>query len=361
MLRILLALYYPFIVGIVIFLVGVIAGLAYLRILFSFGVVPGCMIIFLALGTLCHVLYACRVLFWPHKDLKNPLELKLPRKNHGIIYAWVDEIAEVNDLIAPDEIRLGADALAHVYESAKGKNVLVLGGMAVGTFTKSALGGIVAHELAHFTHGDTALARSASRRVTLMNALEQEVNNERVGLFNPTVWLILAYHRFFALAYAQYSREQEYAADEWEVAHAGKEIAAATLIHLHVTNRMPWVRLSSVVETAIAMGQPVQKDVFAEQARRAKSAPPDEWERMLKKELDEPTKSFDSHPALSDRLDAIGVSPKKALALALSVEGEPATKLFPAWSSIQQDLSERLTYQPVDLFRSDLPSRAYSR
>ena len=343
MLQFLLAAYYPFVgcvIALQIILIGVIGVV--------FRMLPcGVFLILIALGalisSLIHMLYACRVLFTPIKDVKDPLELKLPKKEHTIIYSWVNSIAKENDLIPPDEIRLGASAIAHVFESAKGKNVLVLGGMAVGTFTKTALSGIVAHELAHFTHGDTALSRGCAKRMMLMQALEHAFFASDIGMINPIAWLVILYHRLFMVQYCSLSQEQEYAADEWEVSHAGKEVAAATLIHLHVTQRMPWVRLTSVVDTAVATGQPVPKDVFAEQARRAKAAPRDEWERMMKKELAEPTKSTDSHPALKDRLAAIGVKPKRALEFALDPQGEPATNLFPAWESIQYDLSGRLT------------------
>lgn len=343
MLRFLLAAYYPFVAGVIATLIALISIISLTIRKVPCGFLIMVIMLGVLIGNLVHVLYACRVLFWPLKDTKDPLEMKLPKGQHTIIYNWVNSIAEENDLIPPDEIRLGADALAHVFESAKGKNVLVLGGMAVGTFTKQALGGIVAHELAHFTHGDTALSRNCARRVTLMATMEHAFFASSLGVVNPIAWVVVAYHRLFQSLNAQDDREKEYAADEWEVSHAGKEVAAATLIHLHVTQRMPWVRLMSVVESAVATGQPVPKDVFAEQARRAKAAPRHEWESALKKELAVPTKTFDTHPALKDRLAAIGVKPKKALELALDPQGEPATNLFPAWESMQYDLSSRLT------------------
>jgi Zn-dependent protease with chaperone function len=343
MLRLLLALYYPFVAIVLAATIGLTVLLAVWvkRGACLWMVYVGAFLVLLA--TLGHALFALRVLFVRPKETPDPLELKLTREKNGVAFAWVDEIAATHRLVRPDQIRIAADAIAHVYETDAGQNVLVLGGMAVATFTKAALAGIVAHELAHFTHGDTALGRRAAKKFLLMNHLEAAFFAVPGGVLNPIALAVVGYHRLVARAYFAHSRQQEEAADRWEVEQAGAEVAGATLVHLHVTPRMPWVRLTSVVESAIAQGQPVPKDVFDEQVRRAKTASRDEWERVLKKELATPTGPYDSHPALKDRLKAIGVSPKKALAAALDTDGEPATAIFPAWTSLQAKLSARLT------------------
>jgi hypothetical protein len=69
---------------------------------------------------------------------------------------------------------------------------------------------------------------------------------------------------------------------------------------------------------------------------------PSEWEDALRRELKQPPEPFDSHPTLKARLAAIGVSPKKALRLALNQAGPPARDLFEHWETIERTLTERL-------------------
>jgi hypothetical protein len=58
--------------------------------------------------------------------------------------------------------------------------------------------------------------------------------------------------------------------------------------------------------------------------------------------LAQKTEPLDSHPCLKDRLKALGVSPRKALALALDQSRAPASALLPQWDLIERELTERL-------------------
>src|SRR5437667_76117 len=88
-----------------------------------------------------------------HKEKKDWFELRLPREQLRGLYQLVEEVAEETGLRAPREVRLGADTAAHVYETKGGKEILVVGGLAVAAFDREALGGIIAHELAHLAAG----------------------------------------------------------------------------------------------------------------------------------------------------------------------------------------------------------------
>src|SRR5262249_31294119 len=116
-------------------------------------------------------------------------------------------------------------------------------------FSQETLAGVVAHELAHFTAGDTRLSRRAARRMLVMALLEHRFRVQRGTHFNPLVWLIRLYHLLFEMVWAAQSRAQEFAADRHQVQHAGKKAAAAALLFVTVTERLPWVRLSNIAKS----------------------------------------------------------------------------------------------------------------
>ena len=294
-------------------------------------------VLFLAL---LHVVVCLRVLF-VRIDEKDPMELRWPRRKLGELYDLVAEVAERLELEPPDEIRFAADTLAHVYESKRGKRVLVLGGMTVAGLSQQALAGIIAHELNHFTAGDTRASRRALRRHSLMAMLDASLQEERRTSLNPGVWLIRGYHLVYQLAWAAQSREQEYGADRRTLECTGRDCAAATLLHLMVGDYLPWVRLSSVAETCVATNQPMRQ-IFAEHADRIREVGRGDWREACEKALRHTTDWLDSHPCLRERLQAMGVTPKRALELVAEQGGRPARKLVPDWEEIAETLTDRL-------------------
>jgi Zn-dependent protease with chaperone function len=275
------------------------------------------------------------------KREKDWMELRLPKGQLRGLYDLADEVAADCGLPAPDVIRLAADSVAHVYEDERGKNVLVLGGVAVAAFSRPTLAGIIAHELAHFAAGDTRLSRLAARRGHLMAELEWQFARNDVSYANPVVWGVLLYHRLFRLAWAAASRAQEFAADRYAVEHAGEQRVATALVYLHATDFLPHARLQSLVETFVATNQP-PSGLFAEQARLVRSADRRTWEEACRRALGCGTGLLDSHPSLTERLKAVGVPPRRALGLALDQSGEPARDLVVGWERVEVQLSDRL-------------------
>src|SRR5215510_12654649 len=173
----------------------------------------------------------------PTFELRLSVELLAP------VYQVVSEIVRQQQLLPPHESRLGADTVAHVYEEKGGRRVLVLGGLAIAALSQPALAGVIAHELAHFTAGDTRLSRRAANRALLMRLLEHCFKVQPGTQFNPLVWMIRLYHALFELAFLADSRQREFAADRHQVRQAGKEEAAAALVFMEATERLPWIRL----------------------------------------------------------------------------------------------------------------------
>jgi Zn-dependent protease with chaperone function len=338
--------YFPFLLLMAFSMAGVLASVVALlihapllwRVLFP---------VFLLVLALLQLAWTTRVL-WQKLPEENELELQLPRKTLQGLYDLVADVARQRRLRMPQEIRLAPDTIAYVYEDEEGTEILVIGGLALGAFTQEALAGVLAHELAHFSAGDTRLSRRAVRRHLLMAVLEEEFRADPRTRLNPLVGLVRGYHLLYRWVWAAHSRQQELAADRHEVELVGEDAAAAVLIHVTVTERLPWVRLSGIAEAAVQTNDPLDQ-IFKEQKRRAQLIGPQEWQEACRKELKRPTSAFDSHPALRDRLAAMGVSPKKALRLALDQKGPAAHDLLPNWPAIEKRLTEKL----IDVFREN--------
>jgi Zn-dependent protease with chaperone function len=337
--RLLLVLYFPFILLVCAATLGVVIGLFSLE-------ASGCgrfltiLIALVLLATLVQVLWTFWFVLTAPRE-RDELELRLPRKALRELYEFVGEVAKQRGLRPPDQIRLGAGTVAHVYEDRKGEKILVIGGITLAAFTQEVLAGIVAHELAHFDAGDTRLLRQASQRALFMAVLEYRFQLQRTALLNPLVWLLYLYHFLYRCAWAANSRQQEFLADQESVRQVGKEASAADLIYLSVTEHLPWARLSSIIEACVANNEPMSR-VFAEQVQRARATTRSEWEDALHRALRQRTGLFDSHPALKERLAALGVSPRKALKAALDRSGPPAHQLIPGWERVEKELSDRL-------------------
>lgn len=275
------------------------------------------------------------------KPQRDEMELRLPERQMKRLYDLVDRVGEKRNLPEPDEVRLGACTVAHVYENHKGKLILVIGGLAMATYTQKALAGTIAHELGHFGAGDTRLYRSARHCNLFMALVEAYCAYHPISYLNPLIWAILLYQLVFHIVWAAHSRQQEFAADRHEVELNGPEEAAASLILCTVPECLPWARLLTVVELCVQNGEPASR-VFAEQARLVRSASRVEWDDACRKAMKERTGLFDSHPCLKDRLKAMGVKPKEALRLALDRNSPPARELIDDWNRVEAELSELL-------------------
>jgi Zn-dependent protease with chaperone function len=340
----LMALYYPMIAGVCIFsLVMAIAalvgafyaprGLNYLLILLAG----------LAGLTALDVVLACRLFLAPLPEYRDELEIHPPPQ-------WVDgltrltaEVARRRNLPVPDEIRLHAADIAHVYENSQGKKVLVVGGPAIAMLTIRSLAGIIAHELGHFAAGDTTLLRQGRMRRMSMGLLVATFEERPASLLNPLTWVIRGYHFLYAVAFFLNSRDQEFAADRHEADLVGPETAATTSVLISALEELPWANLFAIAESSGELRIPLEQ-IYSEQAKRAKQLSASQWEDACRKALKAKTDLFDSHPCLRERLQAVGVSPQRAMEIARSLEqtGKPATALFANWSVVEKLLTERV-------------------
>lgn len=356
-LLILMWLYYPFL-GMLCLLAG---GLAYFFIqtglqLFAILAIP----FYLAGGffalTVLHVLAACRGVF-AKGSFDDEMEFLVDRRAIAGLYNLMRKVAKKWNLPAADEIRLHAESIAHVYEDERQRRILVVGGVALAAFTQKALAGVIAHELGHFAAGDTRFTRVLQKWLGVIRSLEWQVHGSFLAAWNPLIWCVRGYHWLFMLAWAANSRQQEFAADEYEVSHVGKEEAARTTILLSSIEKLPWVRLSSIAELTAALNLSDQQ-LFSRQVERARNTSAEDWRAACRKALDDTTDLFDTHPCLKERLMAMGIKKKKALQLAgsLNQSGPPARNIINNWEEIESVLSSEILsiYHEIQQARTEM-------
>lgn len=286
---------------------------------------------------------ACLAFFRPIAAMDDEWELRLPPKAMQGLLGLVREVAEEQSLPMPDEVRLHVESTAHVYEEERrgsAVRILVIGGAALASLDREALSGVIAHELGHFAGGDTAFSRRAFRGQRAMLYVEFALIRRP---WNPLGWLLRGYHLLFRVAYAANQREQEYAADRYQIQRIGKKRTARTLIAVSAIDEMPWSRLSSVAEWFAVM-RTRNLSVYGEQVRRARQVTPSQWQEACRRALKQTPAVFDSHPCLRNRLKAMGVSPKMAIQLAAELrpaETAPA-EFIQNWEEIEESLSSFL-------------------
>jgi Zn-dependent protease with chaperone function len=352
-LLVLLAGYFPFLGILTLGLIGAGIGLIVWGI---FGVmgpdgfakvfgIPGAILgVFLVLTAL-HVLLGLTALLWKVND-KDEFEIELPEEWQEGLVDLVQDVADERRLPMPDAVRLHAVSVAHIYQDTKNRSILVIGGMAIVALPKKAVAGIIAHELGHGGAGDTGLSRLAFRWHLVIDKLESRYAGRSWHNLNPFTWALRIYHWTYIFVWFANMRRAELAADQHEIELVGRKNAAATLVLVHVLGNMKGTDLASVAESYVSTNSRLEQ-IFSEQVNRIRSATKSVWEDALKKALRESTGWLDSHPCLKDRLDAIGVAPKKALKLAMDLSGQPATAMFTNWPLVEKFLTRKI----VDIVR----------
>ncbi len=320
-LRFLLAAYYPFLL----LLLVLLGWLIYLLIRFTMTHAGGWWIAMWPLAWLgVTVFQLARVMpvwFLPPFDPTH-LEMRLPSAFLEPIYRLVADIVRQRKLSMPHDVRLTPNPGAWVYENQAQERILVLGGLLISSMTQAALSGIIAHELGHFSAGDTRTTRRAAQRAQTMACLEALCCGRASMFFNPVIWLMRLYHLGFNLVFLAHSREQEFAADQQALRQAGSDEVAGTLLLLATLDCLPSLRLDNIAKEFAARREPLP-DIFAEQQRRAGKIEHLDWEDACKKALKKKTTRWDSHPALRDRLKALGVSTKNATDLLFARQSGP--------------------------------------
>lgn len=257
---------------------------------------------------------------------------RVDRIDEPDLHALVGEIASAAGTTVPDNVIVGLDPSFFVTEADvistdgrwRGRNIyLSLPLMRI--LTPAELRAVVGHEMGHFRGSDTVYSqrfypiyRGAGDAIAGLAGAGAGSGARTLALLPAAVLLVLFYEGF-ATAERAISRDRELAADAVGAEIASARDLASSLVKLTAfTPRWEGALESFAKDWRGGTVIPNLGDRFVELVRT--SATPEALEGLDARELPHPT---DSHPALSQRLEALGIAEAEVASAALQVAPEP--------------------------------------
>lgn len=247
---------------------------------------------------------------WVRFDL--PQGIKLSREDSPHLFKLVESIQQslkapkVKDIILTDELN------ASVYQRPRlglfgfYQNYLIIGAQLLMTTSEEELKGILAHEFGHLSGKDGKFSAKIYKITTTWRSLLttlKERESKTMFLFNRFVrWYVPMLNAYtFVL-----ERDQEYNADHYAVQYTNVNDFASGLAKLHVTNiYKDQVFWPHVFKQAKDESKPASDIFLTLQEAYQQDISSDLINEYLKEALRQETLSYDTHPALQDRLKAV--------------------------------------------------------
>jgi Zn-dependent protease with chaperone function/predicted Zn-dependent protease len=245
--------------------------------------------------------------------LPSPIGVPVTAQEAPELFALLDRLQKAHRAPRCHQVLLTADFNASIMQVPRlgflgwSRNYLVLGLPLMEVLSPSQFEAVVAHELGH-------LSRAHGRFASWIYRVRLTVGRLAGILQAHRHWGSLLFERFFGW-YAPYfsaysfvlAREQEYEADAQAARLAGSIPAREALVTVSVVGRFLersfW---PSLARLAVKQAAPPETPL-ADLARAFKTGlSPDDARRWLKEEMSRLTGYADSHPALQDRLAALG-------------------------------------------------------
>lgn len=226
---------------------------------------------------------------------------------HIRLCALVNEVAALTGEPTPDEIYLVPEATAFTFVrrkwlGLKRLRIIGIGLPLLATFTREELAAVIAHEFGHHRGGDLRVTPwlTGTRRA-LARTLD-DLADSILWLHLPFIW----YARWFLRVTFKLSREQELAADALAARTVGAEHMASALARLHQIGPQWSVYWEQEVLPVLSSGhRPPLLEGFSIFQREASEQPA--LAKAFREARDRSTSEHDTHPALSERLAALGI------------------------------------------------------
>lgn len=275
--------------------------------------------------------------------------LVVPRDEQPTLWGFVDEIAGKLSAQPPDNIVVGLEPNFYVTEfdvhHPRGKltgRTLFLSLPLARLLTKGELAAIVGHELGHFRGEDTAFSQRFypiyRGTVDALESLRDDKGEVPLTL-RPAAYTLGFFLDAFAKAEREISREREFVADQAGAEVAGKEAMAAALVKAHAYSTV-WQPLMEQVQARLQQGEPLDNVSRRFTELVQEKAVPESLRGLDEQEVPHPV---DTHPPLSQRLEALGYSLDRMREAALRVApDDPAAALFTDPEAVEVALTEQL-------------------
>jgi Zn-dependent protease with chaperone function len=242
-----------------------------------------------------------------HTRHPEPVGIPVTREDAPQLWALLDGAAAAAGTRTPDRVTIVADAAAKVLERTRllgllgGRRDLYLGLPLLQAWDEAHLRAVAAHELGHYSPRLGRLAPLAYRgRVTVGRTLP------RISPRNPAGPLLRAYAKFYRRVDAPFSHAQELLADQIAAEHAGPAAATAVLRDLPALDALQRIFHAEYLGPGWQAGH-VPDDLFGG-FLRVLAARADDVAVLRARDPGAPT-TWDTHPAVADRLAALAAGP----------------------------------------------------
>lgn len=268
--------------------------------------------------------------------LERPKGIRLKQTDAPDLFAAINSVRDALDRPRLDRIMLDSSLNAGVSSRPR------LGFLGVSEFTlhigliqlvaesRSSFQATLAHELQHIRGGDNGLAHRIYRLRLLWSAL---ASGDAVGGRYLSL-LYLPFFRWFAPKFATYtltlSRNQELAADRVSGEIAGPDAAMHSLLYVALAQgRLDHDFWPTLERTAKTEGVPPEQVFERLVTALHRPYPPETARRYIDQALAWPTLASATHPALTDRLTALGATGSDVAMLPPPIDASALSLLGP--------------------------------
>ncbi len=339
-----LLMFYVSIPFVVIGLVGATLGALYA--IFLLGHIPVKLVVIIAVVGLGMAWSVFKSLF--AKAGQGSFGIAKSREEEPQLHAVVDEVAGRVETSPVDQLYLAPGSEIGVHQEGRGpfgvfgvkQRVLTLGLGSLQHLTADELKSILAHEYAHFSHGDTFFSRfihqvslAISQSLTGMGQAGGTLN-----YVNPFFWFLFLYYRAYSMMAAGYSRSREFLADRMAASLYGSDVFRSALTTVATRGSFFDGTVYGNVSQLLESKQMFENVYEAFRDFEQNQLDDSEREQMRGQVLSAKGSLFASHPTIAERLEAIEGFPK-----AHSQRDEPARGLLADAAGTEKELTEFIT------------------
>jgi Zn-dependent protease with chaperone function len=240
-----------------------------------------------------------------------PEGVPLTRDDAPPLFEMVERLRQKTDapkfskLLLTTEFNAAAAQLPRLGIFGWPKNYLIVGLPLMQALSPQEFESVIAHELGHLRSGHANFGSKVYRVFETWERLSESGTGLLASFANWYFPRLSAYT--FPLR-----RQDEYEADKIAAEAVGARVAADALCGIHVRSEVLKKKLWEPLQKRLAVETEAPRHIFQEQGRilRQERTEPEADQRTLRHALLEDTTFADSHPALKDRLAALGVEPR---------------------------------------------------
>jgi len=273
--------------------------------------------------------------------------LPLDRRSEPKLHETIDQVARAVDTPPVQAIYLAPGSEIGVHQEGRGpfgmfgvkSRVLTLGLASLKHLTVDQLRAIMAHEYAHFSHGDTFYSRFI-HQVTM--SIEQSLMGMAaaggmLNYVNPFYWFMLWYYRAYSLMAAGFSRSREFLADRMAASLYGRDVFAHGLMTVATEASLFEAGLHENVLRSLQTEHPIANLYQASSPPIADAQQPD-IDQIHREILNQRGSAYASHPTIAERLEAVSVFPD-----ASHRDDTPACQLLANQQQSEEEATQFLT------------------